>query len=167
MEKDNSQPEPKPAGNRPPPRPPHGTVIGVGPDSDNDSEKRRAKEVVRINLPPKPSAAITINLASSTKSLASAPQHMDLRFVVAVKAFVVIGPLILVALIRGASLGGDVAVHLLAGGYAVSFLILVFVGINQSSAGLRKSAVSSFIFAVIAVLWILVLLLLLPSLASA
>lgn len=82
------------------------------------------------------------------------------------KIFAVIGPLILVALIHGAGLDGDVAVHLLAAGYAFTFLVLLFVGFGQLSAGLHKLAYSSFVFAGVALLWNLVLLLLLPSLAS-
>jgi hypothetical protein len=34
-------------------------ATGLG-DDDDDPKKRRKKEVVRINLPPKPSAALTI-----------------------------------------------------------------------------------------------------------
>jgi hypothetical protein len=82
------------------------------------------------------------------------------------KAYAVLGPLVLVALVRGTALNGDTAVYLVEVGYAFSFLVLLFAGISQSSAGLRKSAYSSFIFAGVALLWILVLLLLLPSLAS-
>jgi hypothetical protein len=84
---------------------------------------------------------------------------------ISLKIFAVVGPLILVALIRGAGLDGDVAVHLLAVGYAVTFFVLLFAGLGQLSAGLRKPAYSSFIFAGVALLWILLLLLLLPSLA--
>jgi len=63
MEKD-SQPKTQPAGDRPPPRPPHRTAVGLGPE-DDDPEKKKVKKVsVRINLPPKPSAAPTIKLPS-------------------------------------------------------------------------------------------------------
>jgi len=82
------------------------------------------------------------------------------------KLYAVFAPLILVALIRGAGLAGDMAVHLLAVGCAVTFLVLLLAGIGQLSAGFRKLAYSSFVFAGVALLWILVLLLLLPSLAS-
>ena len=85
---------------------------------------------------------------------------------ISLKIFAMVGPLILVVLIRGGGLDGDVAVHLLAVGYAVTFLVLLFAGFGQLSAGLRKLAYSSFVFAGVALLWILVLLLLLPSLAS-
>jgi hypothetical protein len=79
--------------------------------------------------------------------------------------YTVFGPLILVALIRGAGLDGDVAMLLLVVGYAVTFLILLFAGFSQFSAVPRKPAYSSLVFAGAALLWILVLLLLLPSLA--
>ena len=85
---------------------------------------------------------------------------------ISLKLYAVLAPLILVALIRGAGLAGDVAVHLLAICYVITFLVLLLVGIGQLSAGLRKLAYSSFVFAGVALLWILVLLLLLPSLAS-
>jgi elongation factor G len=40
MEKDDQQPETKPAGNRPPPRPPRRTAVGLGPDGDDFDKKR-------------------------------------------------------------------------------------------------------------------------------
>jgi elongation factor G len=40
MEKDDPKPEPKPAGDRPPPRPPRRTAVGLVPDGD-DFEKKR------------------------------------------------------------------------------------------------------------------------------
>jgi hypothetical protein len=83
------------------------------------------------------------------------------------KIYVVVAPLILVALIRGVGLDGDVAVHLLTAGYAVTVCVLLFAGIYQLSAGLRKSAYSSFIFVGISLLWILVLVFVLPSLSLA
>src|SRR5437868_1047444 len=39
MEKDDPKPEGKPAGNRPPPRPPRGTAIGLGPGGDGDKKR--------------------------------------------------------------------------------------------------------------------------------
>jgi len=39
MEKDNPKPETRPAGNRPPPRPPHRTAVGLGPDGDDADKK--------------------------------------------------------------------------------------------------------------------------------
>jgi elongation factor G len=41
MEKDDPKPETKPAGNRPPPRPPYGTAVGLGPDGDDSDKKGR------------------------------------------------------------------------------------------------------------------------------
>ena len=58
------------------------------------------------------------------------------------------------------------AVHLLTAGCAVAFFVLLFSGISQLSAGFRKSAFSSFIYAGVSLLWILVFVFLLPSLAS-
>jgi hypothetical protein len=83
------------------------------------------------------------------------------------KIYAVFSPLILVALIRGLGLAGDATVSLLAAGDAGIFLILLVAGFIQLSAGLRKPAYSSFVFAGVALLWILLLLLLLPSLSSA
>ena len=59
---------------------------------------------------------------------------------ISLKIFAVVGPLILAALIRGVGLDGDVAVHLLAVGYVITFLVLLLTGIGQLSAGLRKLA---------------------------
>jgi hypothetical protein len=39
MEKDDPTPETKPAGNKPPPRPPHRTAVGLGPDGDDFDKK--------------------------------------------------------------------------------------------------------------------------------
>jgi len=71
MEKD-SQPKTQPAGDRPPPRPPHRTAVGLGPEDDDPERKKRKKEDVRINLPPKPSAAPTIKLPSLPSGVPSA-----------------------------------------------------------------------------------------------
>src|SRR5947209_8161694 len=56
MEKDDSQPKTQPSGSRPPPRPPHRTAVGLGPDDDDPEGKKPQpkKETVRINLPPSP-----------------------------------------------------------------------------------------------------------------
>lgn len=85
---------------------------------------------------------------------------------ISLKVYAVVAPLILVALVRGAGLDGDTAVHWLMAGNAVTFFILLSAGIIQLAAGLRKSAYSSFIFSGVSLLWILVVVFLLPSLAS-
>ncbi len=41
MEKDDQQPKTEPAGNKPPPRPPRGTAVGLSPEG-GDPNKRRA-----------------------------------------------------------------------------------------------------------------------------
>jgi hypothetical protein len=83
-----------------------------------------------------------------------------------IKIYTVLGPLVVVALIRGLALDGDVAVHWVVAGYFLSFLVLLFAGISQLSSGLRKAAHSSFIYAGVALFWICVALFLLPRLAS-
>ena len=85
---------------------------------------------------------------------------------ISLKVYAVIAPLILVALIRGAGLIGETAVHWLMAGNAVTFFVLLFAGIIQLASGLRKSAYSSFIYSGVSLLWVLVLVFLLPSLAS-
>lgn len=62
--KDN-EPAPKPAtsGSMKPPRPPVRTALGL--DSGADEPKGPKRETVRINLPPKPTAAPTIRLPVS------------------------------------------------------------------------------------------------------
>ena len=82
------------------------------------------------------------------------------------KIFVVFGPLVLVALIRVLGLSGDISVLLLEIGYVVASIIFILFGVQQLSAGLRKLAYSSFIFAGVALFWVLIFLFLLPSLAS-
>jgi len=42
MEEDDPKPETRPAGNKPPPRPPHRTGVGLGPEGDGSGKKRRA-----------------------------------------------------------------------------------------------------------------------------
>ncbi len=42
MDEDDPKPETKPAGNRPPPRPPHLTAVGLGPEGDDSGKKRTA-----------------------------------------------------------------------------------------------------------------------------
>lgn len=61
MEED-SQPKTQPAGDRPPPRPPRRTAVGLGPEDEDPDKEKAKKESVRINLPPKPSAAVNIEL---------------------------------------------------------------------------------------------------------
>jgi hypothetical protein len=62
MKKNHQKPEPKTAGAMPPPRPPRRTAVGLGPDDDDDSGKDGKKKIAKINLPPKPSAAPTIEM---------------------------------------------------------------------------------------------------------
>jgi hypothetical protein len=57
---DEQKPKPQPQPSRPPPRPPRGPTVATGFGDDDDDAKKRRKETVRINLPPKPSAAPTI-----------------------------------------------------------------------------------------------------------
>jgi hypothetical protein len=60
---DNQPPKPKPQAGVPPPRPPRHTAVGLAADDPDGGSKRYSKkEIVRINLPPKPSAALTIKL---------------------------------------------------------------------------------------------------------
>jgi elongation factor G len=42
MEEDDPKPETKPAGNRPPPRPPSRVAVGLGPEGDDSGRKHRA-----------------------------------------------------------------------------------------------------------------------------
>jgi elongation factor G len=41
MDEKDPKPETKPSGNRPPPRPPHGTLVGLGPEDDDSDKKPR------------------------------------------------------------------------------------------------------------------------------
>ena len=63
MQNEDSKPPTRNSGNQPPPRPPKSTAIAFGPEDDDDARRKNPKkETVRINLPPKPSAAPTIRL---------------------------------------------------------------------------------------------------------
>lgn len=62
MENEDPKPETKPAGDLPPPRPPHRTILGLGPD-DDDSRKKPGTP--RIQLPTKPTASPTIKLPAT------------------------------------------------------------------------------------------------------
>ena len=46
MDENDPKPETKPAGNRPPPRPPHGTAVGLGPE-DDDSDRKLRKTITK------------------------------------------------------------------------------------------------------------------------
>jgi elongation factor G len=52
MKEDDQQPKPQPSGNRPPPRPPSRTAVGLGPDgkdSDGDgSDKKGHSTITRV-----------------------------------------------------------------------------------------------------------------------
>jgi hypothetical protein len=86
--------------------------------------------------------------------------------VTAIKAYTLLGPLVLVILMRGIGLDGPTGVGLVAAGYGVSFLMLLAFGFLALSSEQRAVARSDFVFAGIALLWILVLAVVLPSLAS-
>ena len=81
------------------------------------------------------------------------------------KVYTVIAPFVLIALVSGAGFSGALVVDLVPAGHLIAFMVWVIVGISQSSAGLRKSSYSSFLYAGVALFWILVVLVLLPSLA--
>jgi len=83
-----------------------------------------------------------------------------------IKAYAVVCPFVLVVLVDYAGFQGSTAMAFITVGIFVAFLVLLFVGLGQLSAGLRKAAYSSFIYAGVALLWILVALFLLPRLAS-
>ena len=84
----------------------------------------------------------------------------------AIKAYTVAGPLVLVLLVRGLGLDGSDGLHVVTLGYVVSFIVLVISAIAQAFSEHRAAARSSIVFAAVALLWIIVLVLLLPSLAS-
>jgi len=91
--------------------------------------------------------------ATTVRSLFSA-------LVVLCKAFALLGPLILFAS------DGLAAVLLVVLGLVLSFFLLLYAGLRQFfAAQLRRAAYSSLIFAGIALLWLVVLLLLLGSLS--
>jgi hypothetical protein len=81
------------------------------------------------------------------------------------KSYALFGPFIVLALLHGTGIDGSAAMNLVTVSHVVTFVVLLFFGISQSSAGLRNSAYSSFIYAGVALFWILVLLLLTPCLA--
>jgi hypothetical protein len=85
----------------------------------------------------------------------------------AIKAYTVIGPLVRLALIRGIGLDGPTGIGLVAAGYGLSLVMLLAFGFLAHSSHEREAARSNFIFAEIAFLWLVVLVVLLPSLASA
>jgi hypothetical protein len=63
MQNRDPKPPTQTSGNQPPPRPPKNIAIASGPDDNDDPRgKNPKKEIVRINLPPKPGAAPTIKL---------------------------------------------------------------------------------------------------------
>ena len=82
------------------------------------------------------------------------------------KLFVVSGPLMLVALIRVLGLSGDISVLLLEIGYIIASAIFISFGVRQLSAGLRKLAYTSFIYAGVALFLVLIFLFVFPSLAN-
>lgn len=86
--------------------------------------------------------------------------------VTVIKGYTVLGPLVLIVLMRGVGLDGPTGVGFVAAGYGVSFLMLLTFGLLALSSQQRGVARSNFIFAGVALLWILVLTVFLPSLAS-
>jgi hypothetical protein len=64
MEKEKPQPKTQPSGNKPPPRPPNRTTIGMLPEDEGSekNQRRMRQENLRIDLPSKPFADPTIKL---------------------------------------------------------------------------------------------------------
>jgi hypothetical protein len=84
----------------------------------------------------------------------------------AIKVYTVVGPLVLVVLVRVVGFDGSAGVVLTMLGYVLSLGVLGASAVLQASAGQRTAARSSAVFAGVALIWILVVVLLLPSLAS-
>jgi hypothetical protein len=90
-----------------------------------------------------------------------------LRFLlITIKAFSVLGPLVLVALVRVLGLEGSTGFQLIVIGYGLSLIALVAAGVAAASAGQSHAARSNFIFAGVSLLWLLIMVVLLPRLAS-
>lgn len=82
------------------------------------------------------------------------------------KVYVLFGVFSLFPLIRLIGFDGHVAINFLTIGYIVSFVIFAAAGIAQKRAGAHKNKRSSFVFAVGALVWIIIFKLILPHLAS-
>ena len=82
------------------------------------------------------------------------------------KVYILLGVFSLFPLIRLIGLDGDMAINFLAIGYIISFVIFVAARIVQKRAGAHKNKRLSFVFAVGALIWIIILKLILPHLAS-
>jgi hypothetical protein len=98
MQDDDSQPKTDPSGNRPPPRPPNRTTVGLGPE-DEDPKKKSKHESVRINLPAEQSVAPTITLPTLPTGQPPAPETVKplkvsntWRFVIALVALAIALP---------------------------------------------------------------------------
>jgi hypothetical protein len=85
----------------------------------------------------------------------------------AIKAYTVLGHLVLVLLMRGLGLDGPTGLVLVELGYGLACFALVVFGFQALSSEQRGLARSNFVFAGVALLWLAVFLFLLPSLASA
>src|SRR5215831_11767750 len=84
----------------------------------------------------------------------------------ALKAYTIVGPLVLGLLVR-VGLDGSTSLGLVEAGYGFAFFLLLIFGFQALSSQQPGIARSNFVFAGVALLWLAVFLLLLPSLASA
>lgn len=89
----------------------------------------------------------------------SARLRKILRFL---KSYALFSPLVVVVLVRGLSVGVGTAVHSIAGGCIVAFFALLIAGISQLTTSQQKEAYSSFVFAGVAMIWVLITMLLPP-----
>ena len=76
------------------------------------------------------------------------------------KSYTLFCPVVVFGLVRGFSVNVGTAVHSVVAGCIVSLFGLLAAGISQLSTGLYKQASSSFLYAGVALVWILVSLLL-------
>jgi len=81
------------------------------------------------------------------------------------KIYTMTVPLILAVLVRVAGLDGWLAIHLISVACAFSFAVFLCAAITQPAVKSQRKTISDFSFALIAVSWIFILEMLLPSLA--
>jgi hypothetical protein len=81
------------------------------------------------------------------------------------KIYTVTVPLILAGLVRIFRLDGWLAVHLISIACAFSFVVFLCAAITQPAIKSQRKTISNFSFAIIAVSWVFILEILLPSLA--
>ncbi len=74
----------------------------------------------------------------------------------AVKAYTVLGPLVLVLLMRGIGVDGPTGLGLVEIGYILAFFALLAFGFQALSSEQRGIARSNFVFAGVALLWLAV-----------